>query len=230
MSSNHLIPEVESRIFSWWEIQKKIRKEKIEDFHRPAITISREFGCPGFQLAAVLQNKLETTTKEDWTVFDKALIDKMSKDHLISAHLLENLGERAKYLDYVIAALLPGWKSEEETYKSITKTIYAVAKQGNAVIVGQGAFAVTKNLNNCFHFRLIAPTDYKIRSYAKSRNISDKQSEQIIQEKQQQRDNFMKSFYNCDYRGNEFHLTIDCSKFEIEKIADIIILSIDSTL
>lgn len=226
MSSNQIFPKVEKRLASWLEIQSKNEELWKTESNRKTITISRQFGCQGYPLAAALQKKLEAKTNESWTIFDKALIDKISADHQISAHLLENLGERAKYLDYVIASLMPGWKSEEEAYKLVAKTIFSIAKQGNAVIVGRGAFAVTQNLKNCYHYRLVAPKEFRIKTYGALLGIDTKVAEQVLSEKESNRNNFMQDFYNTEFSDTDFHMVFNNSRMSVEKMADTIIGSI----
>jgi cytidylate kinase len=226
MTSNQIIPKVEKRLASWLEIRAKNEELWKTETDRKTITISREFGCQGYPLAAALQKKLEAKTNEDWTIFDKALIDKISEDHQIASHLLENLGERAKYLDYVIASLMPGWKSEEDAYKLIIKTIFSIAKQGNAIMVGRGAFAVTQNLKNCYHYRLVAPKEFRVKTYAALLGISHEKAEQIVLEKEINRHNFLQDFYNTEFSGNEFNIVFNNSRMSVEQIAETIICSL----
>ena len=223
MSKNYMIPKVEKRLSSWMEILDRKSKLSQPDSKPVSITISREFGCQGFLLASTLQKMLKDQSKSEWTIFDKSLIDMISKDNDISSHLLENLGKRAKYLDYVISTLMPGWKTEEEAKELITRTIYSVARQGNAIFVGRGAFAITQSLENCFHYRLIAPLEFRIKTYAKATGKSEEEARQIVKEKFAERNDFIRDFYNSDFNGNEFDMIFNNSRMSINEIAKVIV-------
>lgn len=225
---NQLIPEVEKRISSWIEIQKQRRNQEMAgEIVKSTITISRQFGCEGYPLAAKLKEMLDEKTKRSWTIFDNQFVDKLANDSEISKHLIKNIGERSKYLDYIISSLLPNWKSETEVFKMMVEAIYSVAQQGDAIILERGAFAISKNLPNCFHFRLIAPMDYRADSYARRKGISHEDAEKLVKEKEHDRTSFLTHFLNCQFDQENFHLVINNGKYPIEKIAKLIVRYIE---
>lgn len=224
MTKGQLIPSVDKRISAWMEIQKK---RKIQDMQsKPApksITISREFGCEAYPLANALKNLLDARNDQSWTVFDEEMVSRITANEDMSRHLTENLGERSKYLDYIVSALLPYWKSQEQAYRPIVETVFSLARQGNAIIVGQGAFSIAKDLTNCYHFRLIAPAEFRATSYAKRANLSAEEAQKLVQEKEAARITFLSGFLNCDFKPNNFHLIFNNSKVPIDQIAGVIL-------
>ncbi len=230
MSKHYINPKIEKRIANWLEIRKKNNSQSELKDDPISITISREFGCQGYPLAAALQKELNAQGGQNWAVFDKSLIEMISADHHISEQLLNSLGERAKYLDYIVASLLPEWKSEEDAYKLITKSIFSIAQHGNAIIVGRGAFAITQSLKNCYHYRLIAPLEFRIKTYSQLLKIPEHEAEQIVRENSSNRNNFMRDFYNCFFNGNEFNMIFNNSLMNVETIAQTIIFSLKSSL
>ncbi|MBU2509824.1 cytidylate kinase-like family protein [bacterium] len=230
MSKNYIIPKVEKRLSAWLEIQERNARHYESEENQISITISREFGCQGYPLAAELKTELEMRTVTGWTVFDKALINKISEDNQISRHLLENLGERSRYLDYVISSLMPGWKGEEEAYELMTKTIFSIAKQGNAIFVGHGAFAVTQGLKNCYHYRLIAPLEFRVKTYASLAGVTINEAEKIVQESDSNRNSTMQDIYNSSFSNNEFNMIFNNSRMTVENIAKTIMYSLRDVL
>ncbi len=223
-----LIPSVEKRISTWIDLQKKRKQEDIQGKPpRPSITISREFGCEGYPLAVALKTLLDQRGDGTWTIFDDKLVDKIISDHEIARHLVKNIGERVKYIDYIISSLLPAWKSDTEVFKFIVETVFSIAQQGNAILVGRGAFAITKNLSNCYHFRVIAPLEYRAESYAKRAEISEAKAKQIVQEKEEQRTSFLSHFLNCGFEQENFHMIFNNSKMQVDNIAQAIISFVD---
>ncbi len=221
---HQLIPSVEKRVSSWIEIQKKrMEQEMAGEMPKMTITISREFGCEGYPLVAELESKLKSITGQPWTIFDNRFVDRLIKDKEISKHLVKSFGDRVKYLDYITAALLPNWKSESDAFKLMIEAIFSIAQEGNAIILERGAFAITKDLPNCFHFRLVAPLDYRVSSYARRTGISEEKARSIIVEKEKDRSGFLSDFLNCNFDQESFHLVLNNSKLPIEKIADTIL-------
>lgn len=227
--ANQLIPEVEKRISSWIEIQEKRKTQEMAGaLVKSTITISRQFGCEGYPLAAKLKEILDEKTQRLWTIIDNQFVDKLANDSEISKHLIKNIGERSKYLDYIISSLIPNWKSETEVFKMMVETIYSVAQQGDAIILERGAFAISKNLPNCFHFRLIAPMEYRADSYARRKKISIEKAEKLVREKEQDRTSFLAHFLNCQFDQENFHLIINNGKYPIENIAKLIVSYIEA--
>ena len=226
---HEMIPSVEKRISSWIEIQNKRKNQEMAGGSvKSTITISREFGCEGFPLIALLKEKLDKKTGRTWTIFDNQFVDKLASDSEIAGHLVKDFGERSKYLDYIISSLLPTWKSETEVFKMMVEAIYAVAQQGDAIILERGAFSITKNLPNCFHFRLIGPLNYRADSYARRKGISQEKAEKLVKEKEQDRTSFLSHFLNCQFDQENFHLIANNAKIPIEKIAEMIIHFIET--
>lgn len=224
MAKNPLVPSIEKRISTWIELQKKRKLQDMKDKPIPAsITISREFGCEGYPLAASLKEKLDLKTPQEWTIFDDELVDRIILDHQISRHLLKNIGERSKYLDYIISTLLPKWKSEEQVFRHVIEAIFLVSKQGNAIVVGRAAFAITKDLPNCYHFRLTAPLNFRAESYSTRVGVPKQEAEKIVQKKEDSRTKFLSDFLRCDFGVNDFHLVFNNSKASVDRIADTIV-------
>lgn len=217
---HQLIPSVEKRVSSWIEIQKKRQEQDMAgDEPKTTITVSREFGCEGYPLVAELESRLVSITGQSWTIFDNRFVDRLIKDKEISKHLVKSFGDRAKYLDYITAALLPNWKSEPDAFKLMIEAIYSIAQQGNAIILERGAFAITKDLPNCFHFRLVAPLNYRVDSYARRTGMTEEKARNFIVEKEKDRSGFLSDFLNCSFDQESFHVVYNNSKLPIETIA-----------
>ncbi len=103
------------------------------------------------------------------------------------------------------------------------ETVFSLAQQGNSIIIGRGAFAITKDLPNCYHFRLIASSEYKAKSYAKRTNISEEEAIKVVEEKEESRSHFLSDFLNCGFEHENFHLVLNNEKLTPERMADTIL-------
>ncbi len=226
MSEKLLVPSIENRLASLIEVSRRnLSGYSITEQEKPlpTITISREFGCEAFPVTSILKEKLEKKSGKPWQVMDKALLEEVAKNHQLSEELLKNLGEKNSFLDDMISTFSPRWKSDKDHYKLLCKQITALATSGNVILVGRGSAILAQQMENCYHFRLIAPQSFKVRSIAKRLNMSAEEAEKMIARKQHQRDDFVKDFLNRDVKDmNLYHLVFNNGKNSAEKIAETI--------
>jgi len=219
-----LLPSIDRRISTLNELKRKIESEGINKIHeRKVITLSREFGCEAYPLAGVLKEKLEKLTQQPWTIFKEGNIDQISSESILSGNLSVNFGEQSRYLEAILSSLLPYWKTEVESYQEVVKTIFSIAHSGHAILVGRGASAITKDLKNCFHFRLIGSDEYRAKCYAEKHNVSIKEAEKTVVEKERLRKEFLEHFLGIRFNSHNFHLIFNRDKIPTDRIVDTII-------
>ncbi len=224
MPEKILIPSIEKRLGAWVESARRNEAEKVAGNlsrkKKPAITVSREFGCEAYPMAEILQNIMEKRTGDSWTVMDKALLEKVSQDHNLSEKILKGLGEKAGFLDEILASLSPTWKTEKDHYKLVCQQILSLANLGNVIIVGRGSASITQSMKNCYHFRLYASMEFKLSSITRRMAVSREEAEKLIIKKQKQRDMFTQDFLNQDPGDMScYHLIFNNDKNRPEQIA-----------
>jgi cytidylate kinase len=218
MPIERLIPNIDRRLSTWVSIQERL-KEGPRREQKPTVTISRQFGSEGFPLAEVLKDHLEKKTKDTWTIFDKALIERVSKEANLSKHLLTNLGDASKAFD-TLATIVPGMRTHGEVYQILARHIIRIAMDGNAIIVGRGGAVLTQHLPHCFHFRVEATLEDRIHSIHKRLVIPVDEAKKLVLETQKQSEQFIENFLNCsisDWRY--YHAIFNTSKCKVSNIA-----------
>ncbi len=221
---NDILPSIDRRISNLLELKRKIETEGVLKEHEgKVITISREFGCEAYPLANALKEKLEKLTQKTWAIFTEDAIDQVHSDSILSADLSENFGEQSKFLEAILSSLIPNRVTEEEYYRNVIKTIAAIAHRGHAILVGRGASVVTKDLPNCFHFRLIGGREFRAKSYADRHNVSMNEAEKIVVEKENLRKEFLERFLGKRFNLHNFHFIFNNDKVSTDRIADAII-------
>jgi cytidylate kinase len=219
MITDKMIPNIEQRMSAWLGIQEQLLKERPPE-PRPAITISRQYGCDGYPLAETLKQMLEEKTGDLWTIFDKALIERVSNDTGLSERLLSTLGDVSKPLDEIMGTLMPKWKTHTEAYRLLARQVIALANQGNVIIVGRGGAFLTQRFPNCFHFRLVAPLEYRIQSIRQRLNIPYAEAKTMVIENEKARDRFIESLLNCSIDDpHYYHCVFNTGKSKIPSIA-----------
>ena len=78
-----LIPSIETRESGWMRIRERLTTARQTPDH-PSVTISRQDGCEGYSLGQRLKVLLEEASGQPWTVFDRALVDKVASDESLS--------------------------------------------------------------------------------------------------------------------------------------------------
>ena len=162
---------------------------------KPTITISRQYGCEGYPLAEPLKAFLEKETGDTWTIFDKFLIEKISRETPLSERLLTTFGEASKAFD-VLVTMVPGLRTQTDAYQILANNIIRIALDGNAIIVGRGGAVLIQHLPRCFHFRLEAPLEYRIRSIQQRLKIPYEEAKTVVTKNQNTREKFIEQFLN----------------------------------
>jgi hypothetical protein len=188
-SYHELIPSIERRLSAWVTVSDR-RALRTPADRRPTITISRQFGCEGFPLAEQLEARFESLTGEDWTIYDKALLEVVSDRDRLAPSLLEGLGDPARQLG-AFAFLVPGYVPQSRVFDHVKKHMVQVADAGNAIIIGRGGAIITQKMGNCFHFRLVASLDFRVASMAKRLEITEAEALKLVRINELARENFI---------------------------------------
>lgn len=188
------------------------------------ITIGRQFGCGGKNIAEVLGKKLGIP------VFDNELIIKAAQESGFSAEFFERSDEKRRF--FSLTSIFAGsYSSDSENFMSDKglfriqcETIRSIAEQGSAIIVGRCSDYVLRERGNTLSIFLTSPIEERVRRVAERMGISLEKAEETVEKQDRGRE----EYYNYYTFGNwgvasNYDLCIDSSKAGIEGTADIII-------
>jgi cytidylate kinase len=223
MAERLLIPSIEQRLAGLVEVTRRnLSGYSVSPEVSPplTITLSREFGCEAYLVAERLKELLDARTKTPWSIMDKALLEEVAKNHQLAEDMFHRLGEKNRFLDDMLSTFSPKWKSDKDHYRLLCKQITALAELGNVIIVGRGGAILTQKMTNCFHFRIIAPLQYKVRSIMRRVGLAEAEAEKLIRQRQKQRDEFVKDFLGRDVADPTlYHLLFNNGRNTPERIA-----------
>lgn len=222
MPTQKLIPNVDRRLGAWIGVRDRIGQEP-RRAAAPTITLSRQFGCEGYPLAETLQALLTARTGETWTVFDKALIERVSQETKLSERLFGSIGEQTELLD-ALANVVHSWRTQSEAYELLARYIVRIAREGNAIIVGRGGAVVASGLPNCFHVRLEAPREHRVESIRERLGVDRAQAAALVAEHDRKRERFLERFLHCSLADTRhYHVVFNTSRSTVERIAQSIV-------
>lgn len=223
MPSDLMISSIEARIDAWQKILESKKKEASQKRKAITITISREFGCEGFPLAEKIKEILEEKTGEKWVIFDRALIEKVAQEVQLSPSEIKMIEDRSHFLD-IFSSFRSKSVTKGQVFQKVAHYILKVANSGNAIIVGRGGAFITKDLDNCFHFRLVAPFEYRVSSVAKRLEIEESKAEKFVIENSHKREKFLNEFFSKDINDPKyFHAIFNNQKLNLDTIAKCIL-------
>lgn len=212
----------------FWESQKsKVKTASEVDALKPYITIEREYGCLGYDLAKKLINKLNEEQKSDpvWAAYDKQVLDRVMKDMGLSESLAKTMTDDARtQLANVLSTTFSSFPPQVSVYKKLAETIRMLAVNGHVVIIGRASNVITRDIKGGYNVRIIAPMDYKIKNVMKIKNVDKKEAEKLVIDNTTRRVNYIKEYVNFDITDpHNYHLIINAAKFSHDEMARIII-------
>ncbi|MBL8140024.1 MAG: cytidylate kinase-like family protein [Acidobacteria bacterium] len=201
---SEVTPTIEQRLAGWVTIHER-QVAGAGTRQRPTLTISREFGCEGFPLAARLKELLDESTGESWTIFDRALIEMVAEDAVVTPRVLRHLGDMPRAFEAVGFHAEGTTLTQDAVYQKIVRCLVPIARAGNAIIVGRGGAVLCQGLENCFHFRLIASLDWRAQSYARRMDMSVDDARRAVVELSEMRTSFLNRNLGTDIADPKYY-------------------------
>lgn len=185
------------------------------------ITISREFGSGGKEIAKRLADKL------GYAYYDSKIIDLLVKETGMSEEYITNISEKGIYplpfqFGKTFTTNLFVQKNQTDILIMQSKILKSIAEKGNAIIVGRGANVILKDYNplNIFVYASIESKINRCKEKAsKDEHLTDKELLNKIKEVDKNRKAFNNLISNAEWGNKEnYDLCINTSNIEIKKI------------
>ena len=166
------------------------------------ITIEREYGCGGGEIARLVAKHL------GWKVWDQLLTEEIARLANCSKAAVEVREERTDPLYYrLFKSFLRGSYEgsinapklnlvDSETILRITRRVVEhAAERGNCVIVGRGSQQFLKNRPDTMRVFLYAPREDKVRRLL-ARGKSEQEAEQLVDTVDRERAGFLEKYFH----------------------------------
>ncbi len=197
------------------------------------ITISRESGSGGKEIAALLSEKL------NYQILTKAvMMDLVGR--LESGALAQSSSEGTSITEGLLDWMsMPTAQREKSTLSSIDfekpltirqvrDLVLAAYQHDNMIIIGRGSQVILADKPNVLHVRVIAPIEKRVAARAAREGLSLKEAQKKLAEADKAHVDFVKNFFDVDNRDPLLYdLVINTGKISIEAGAELILLALE---
>lgn len=176
------------------------------------VTISRQAGAGGSEVA----RRLAEEFKMD--LIGSQLIQQVAKSAKMRTKVVELLDEKAvSQIDSMLTSLFADRHLSPDVYfRHLTSVIVAIGKHGYSIIVGRGAHLILPK-EKTIRLRFIAPQEYRIGHFMKTRAISRSEAKKYVERKDTDRTGFIKKYFKIDADDpTHFDLLINTEQLGIE--------------
>jgi hypothetical protein len=194
----------------------------------PYITISRQYGCDGLELAGLLLEKLNQRDEQQrWKLYHKELLKQLAEDTGLTEDIIEKerFSKPSLLKDFFRGLLKDNVPGGYEIRKGITMMVRTAAFEGYAVILGQGGTAATADLDNGVSVRIEAPKEWRIARISVRENLSKEAATARMSEIDAQRQYLQEIYGEQNPRQPAFNLMFDNAMFTKEQIVDLILMA-----
>lgn len=197
----------------------------------PVITIAREYGSGGHDLAVAISEKLQIK------LYDKELIDLATKasdgmskdtfkraDEKAGSSLLYSLTMGGYPYGLTSAQSLP---INDQLYILQSSIIEKAASEGPCVILGRCGNYILKNHPNVLKIYLTADKEYRKASIIRKGLATEKKAADVISKFDKQRANYYNFYTNQRWNDlTNYDLVINTSKFSIDEVVNVVLTAV----
>lgn len=194
-----------------------------------ALTIEREYGSGGNEIAAKIAERL------DWKLWDQLLTTEIARRlECPKMHVEEREESRDPVYYRLFKAFLRGSYegslnaprlklADAESIRKVTEAIVNEAAQhGNCVIVGRGSAYYLHDLPNVFHVFVYAPFEDKVRRL-QSRGKSEAEAIELAETVDKDRAAFIKEHFAVEWPPRQyFHMMVNSAMGD-ENVVDTVL-------
>jgi cytidylate kinase len=208
-----------------------------------AVTVSREYGSGGGEIAARLARRL------GWQLIDHAVIEQAARE--LNVHETEVEKHDEEYVESRLSRILnriqnfvsapsiagpsvaplgfasPAPAAEAPAYQDIIRDIVTAAvNTGHVVIIGRGGQVLFAGWRDVLHIRVVAPLELRVAYVAQREGLAMDAARTRVQAKDRARQHYMQTQYHCQHEDPHLYdLVIDTAVLNLDNAVDLICLA-----
>jgi len=195
-----------------------------------AITISREYGGGGGEIASRLARRL------GWQLIDHAIVERVASELGTSQEEAEAHDESTGgiisellnsmqnlYPASMVSAPPEAFLSAEDYWRTEDRIVRAAAARGHVVIVGRASQVVLADLRDVLHVRIIAPYEKRVAYVMQREGVDRHAAESRIHRKDHERASYLeREYHRKPDEAHLYDLVLNTSLLDLESAVDII--------
>ena len=200
-----------------------------------AITISREYGSGGGEIATRLASRL------GWQLIDHEVIVQVAHELGVSEAEAEEHDERVEGLverilkgmqlfepAALVSAPIPPVVTDSRSYQeALRRVVEATAAAGHVVIVGRGSQVLLVRRRDVLHARIVAPLDPRIAYVMVREGLDQAAARARIQLKDRDRVRYLQEVHNRNpHDANLYDIVVNTGVLDLESAVDLIYLAL----
>ena len=192
-----------------WQL---VRQERHEEAARPVLTVSRQHGAGGGEVARKLAEDLHLD------LFDREIIQRIAESTHLSERVVASLDEKNKELltDWLAAISSRSYLSPAEYRYHLSRTVGAVAHHGGAVILGRGAHLILGQ-GKALRVLVVAPVETRVRTLMEREGLAEREARRRIVAVEADRKAFLMKHFHADFADPAtFDLVVNTAVLGIE--------------
>ena len=198
------------------------------------ITIEREYGCGGGEIAQLVANRL------GWKLWDQLLTEEIARLANCPKAVVEAREERNDPLYYrLFKSFMRGsyegsinapklnLVDSETILKTTKRVVEHAAERGNCVIVGRGSQQFLKSRSDTLRIFLYAPREDKVRRLL-ARGKSEREAEELVDTVDGERADFIQKYFNVEWPDRVIYHTMMNTAIGDECVANMILSLVET--
>ena len=184
-----------------------------------AVTISREYGSGGGEIAARLARRL------GWQLIDHQIVAQAASELGVHETVVQAHDE---HVGGVISRIFqwPYPTSPEDAqayYGMLRRVVLEAANTGHVVIVGRGGQALLADRRDVLHVRVVAPLEQRVAYVVLREGLDPGAARTRVQEKDSARIRYLQTQFQCQPDDPHLYdLAINTSILDLDRIVDLI--------
>jgi cytidylate kinase len=174
-----------------WQL---FRGERREEAARPVLTVSRQHGAGGGEVARRVAEELELD------FFDREIIQQIAESSHLSERVVSALDEKDRELltDWLGAISSRNYLSPVEYRYHLSRIVGALAHHGGAVILGRGAHLILGQ-GEALRVLVVAPLEDRVRSVMNREGLDERNARRRIVVVEAERKAFLMKHFHTDF-------------------------------
>lgn len=195
-----------------------------------AITISREYGSGGGEIASRLARRL------GWDLIDHAIVERTARALDTSLEVAEAhdesvqglLAQTLNTMQYLaptgfVATAPETWLSDETYRQTVERIIRAAAFRGQVVIVGRASQMILADRRDVMHVRVIAPLEQRVASVMQREGVDRHAAAARIHRKEHEWDRYLeREYHRHPDEAQLYDLVVNTARLDLESAVALI--------